>query len=216
MASYYDKVETSLRSRSQRLTAELVGRLIAGQLPASGGWSPIVQRLDRIWNDIRRSAAKIPDTGEHSLTLLVDEDHYACVTTARDEASDSVVLGCDIYGEAAETSVLVPMERAAARGSKVHLFYRRPSRYLIAEGRLPDPQIIDKRGMQLEKVDGLHGKFLAWDDLGVAISSFNWLSTSVRGTRARGAELGVLVRDTGVREALASKIDKASKGKIVI
>jgi hypothetical protein len=57
---------------------------------------------------------------------------------------------------------------------------------------------------------------LAWDDASIAISSFNWLSTVVVGTRARGAEIGILTFGPNVRKMLAEKLVFASNGLIDI
>jgi phosphatidylserine/phosphatidylglycerophosphate/cardiolipin synthase-like enzyme len=211
LSSYYDLIEVSLRTRSQRLATTVLGRLIATQQPPSGDWSPVARRLDRIWGELRRRSRAKDEIGEHNLSLLTDDDHYACITLARDKAQHSIAVGCDLYGLAAETSVLVPMERAVQLGRQVQLFYRRPSRYLTQEGRSPDA-----RGLPLSQVSKLHGKFVIWDEAALAISSFNWMSTVVLGTRARGAELGVLALGPGLHAILSKKLENASGGEVKI
>ena len=54
-------------------------------------------------------------------------------------------------------------------------------------------------------MDELHGKYLLWDTDAAAMTSFNWLSTVVDGTRIRGNELGVLVRGPELRSILCAK-----------
>lgn len=216
LSSYFDAIEISQRSRSRRLAMQIVGRLIASQQPASGGWSAVARRLERIWNDLRLRARANPEVGSHSLSLLVDDDHYTCVTRARDHAKNNIVLGCDLFGLAAETSVLVPMTRAVELGKTVQMFYRRPSRFLAQEGIELDVKLLTDRGCSLTKVPTLHGKFLAWDNEALAVTSFNWLSTVVDGTRARGAEIGVLSLGRGLREILATKLKLSSQGVLEI
>jgi hypothetical protein len=195
---------------------QIVGRLIASQQPASGGWSAVARRLERIWNDLRLRARIKPEAGTHSLSLLVDDDHYTCVTRARDHAKSSIVLGCDLFGLAAETSVLVPMTRAVELGKAVRMFYRRPSRFLAQEGMELDVKSLTDRGCSLAKIPALHGKFLAWDNEALAITSFNWLSTVVDGTRTRGAEIGILSLGQNLRDIIASKLKASSKGALEI
>jgi phosphatidylserine/phosphatidylglycerophosphate/cardiolipin synthase-like enzyme len=215
LQSLYDTVvEVSLRSRSSRLALQLMGHLAAAQLPSSGGWPPVARRLDRIWSEIRHTAWRA-EIGRHALQLLVDDDHYACIRLARDEGRRSIVLGCDIYGSAAERSVLVPMRRAAELGAEVRLYFRRSSRFLVQEGRKPDPAAHLTQGVVLETAPMLHGKYLVWDDKALAVTSFNWLSTAVDGTRRSGAELGVLVRGPELRDALAAKLVAASRGMVL-
>ena len=106
------------------------------------------------------------------------------------------------------------MQRAAELGKKIRIFYQRPSKYFRDVGRMPDAQTINDRGISLRSCEGLHGKFLIWDDEDVAITSFNWLATVTDGTRNRGAEIGVWVSGPEIRTMLASKIETASGGKI--
>lgn len=216
LSSYFDAIEISQRSRSRRLAMQIVGRLIASQQPASGGWSAVARRLERVWNDLRLRARAKPEAGSHSLSLLVDDDHYSCVTRARDHARSSIVLGCDLFGLAAETSVLVPMTRAVELGKTVRMFYRRPSRFLAQEGMDLDLQSLTDRGCSLTKISSLHGKFLTWDDDALAVTSFNWLSTVVDGTRTRGAEIGILSFGKNLREIISSKLRSSSKGTLDI
>jgi hypothetical protein len=209
-------IEVSQRSRSQRIAMQLLSRLIAAQQPPSGGWSAVARRLSRIWDELRHRVRAKSEVGSHALRLLADEDHYACITAARDDARRSIIVGCDLYGVAAETSVLVPMTRAAELGRQVRLFYRRPSRFLAEEGRVPNTEEIRVRGISLEQIPNLHGKFLAWDGDNLVVTSFNWLSTSVANTRARGAELGIMTSGPDMRDILSKKLIVASKGSIDI
>ncbi|WP_262299008.1 phospholipase D-like domain-containing protein [Microvirga sesbaniae] len=216
LSSDFDWIEASIRSRSQRLAVQLLGKLIASQLPAVGSWSPVARRLNSLWSRLRQQAQDIPENGIHEIRLLADQDHYACITHARDVAAENIVIGCDLYGLAAETSVLVPMERAAETGRKVSLFYNRASKLLTQEGRTPDPVAIQKRGMMIESVPEFHAKFLLWDEQAMAITSFNWMSTVVQGGRTKGAELGLLVEGPELRTIFAEKLALSSGGKVDI
>jgi hypothetical protein len=165
---------------------------------------------------LRLRARAKSEAGTHSLSLLVDDDHYTCVTRARDDAKHSIVLGCDLFGLAAETSVLVPMTRAVELGKDVRMFYRRPSRFLAQEGMELDLKLITDRGCSLTKIPTLHGKFLAWDSDALAVTSFNWLSTVVDGTRIRGAEIGILSLGQNLRGIIADKLNVCSNGALEI
>lgn len=211
LSSYFTSIEVSVRCRSRMLAAQILGRLLAAQMPASGAWSRVVHRLNRTWNEVRPRAAEI---GEYELSLLVDDDHYGCIRTARNEAKRNIVIGCDIYGVAADTSVLPPLQRAAERGAKVQMYYQRPSRQLSEKNAPPDPRALQMRGIELRVVKGLHGKFLLWDESALAITSFNWMAASVDGTRSQGAEIGVLVRGPALQALIASKFKEASAGAI--
>lgn len=213
LSTQFDALDVSVRTRSQRLIAQTLGYLIAAQVPPSGSWSQLVRRLNRSWDSVRRNTQLAAEVGEFRLTLLADADHYACVTKARDEATNEIVVACDLFGLSAETSVLVPLERAGELGKTPRLFYSRPSRFLSERGGPPDADAIRKRGMDVVQVEELHGKFLMWDSDALAISSFNWLASSVTGSRSRGAELGVLIQGPGIAALLREKLRETPLGR---
>ncbi|WP_051903747.1 phospholipase D-like domain-containing protein [Neorhizobium vignae] len=208
LSSWFTAIDVSFKTVSPRLTSEILSHLISAQLPASGSWPAVVRRLNHSWNAVKLVSRRHAESGTHALNLMSDGDHYACVTMARDRARNSIVVGCDLFGLAAETSVLVPMERAAQLGRKPLISYQRPSKGLVESGRAPRAEEVERRGIAIRQVPELHGKFLAWDSDAVAITSFNWLSTVVDGSRAKGAELGVLVNGAGVAELLLTKLRK--------
>jgi hypothetical protein len=213
LATEWGSVEISVRAKNPTFGAQVMSHLVSAQIPPSGDWPRVVHRLNGIWNAMRRSAGRWQPHGAHYLRLVADSDHYACVTLARDKARRDIVLGCDLFGLTAETSVLVPLERAADLGRNVRLYYRRVSRGMERDGKKPDAAELARRGISLFRVDALHGKFLAWDEEAIAITSFNWLAT-VAGTRARGAELGVLIFGPGLRTILTRKMAEVSSGEI--
>lgn len=214
LSTEFDWTEVSAKISNQRFAASILSRLIAAQLPASGSWSAVARRLDRHWSELKQKISGVQDTsdGQHEIVLLMDDDHYACVTYARDFAKDQISIGCDLFGLSAETSVLVPMAEAASNKCKVDLFYCRPSKLLSDEGRRPDPNQINARGMTLTATPELHAKFLSFDDDAVAITSFNWMSTVVSGSRARGAEIGILIEGGGVAKVLRAKLAELGIG----
>jgi phosphatidylserine/phosphatidylglycerophosphate/cardiolipin synthase-like enzyme len=209
LSSWYDAIDVSLRVANAQLVGLLLNRLIATQQPAAGGWPPLSTRLNRVWQQVRLHRGK--PNGDHKLRLISDNEHYAIVTAARDAAIESsppadIVVGCDLYGLSAETAVLTPLETAAAAGCGVTLLYQRPSRYLEEEGRRPDAVACARRGLFLERIDKLHGKFLICGDDEFTVSSFNWLSTALDGTRSRNAEFGLLVAGKHVARLLRKRL----------
>lgn len=213
LQSQFVSLDVSVRSHSQRLALQFLNRLLAAQIPPSGSWPAVARRLNADWQRVHYHALN-QEAGAHKLIVLSDQDHYACVRHARNIAKDSIIIGCDIYGLAAETSVLVPMQRAAELGKHVRLLYQRPSKLLRETGRVPEVTELAKRGLMLEQYDGLHGKFLLWDEDSLAVSSFNWLSTVADGTRVSGAELGVFISGPSLRQCFAEQMLAASAGRI--
>jgi phosphatidylserine/phosphatidylglycerophosphate/cardiolipin synthase-like enzyme len=212
LSSWFDLTEVSVRLHNPSLIGSILSRLIATQQPASGAWPPMTIRLSRTWSAIRRQKWEAQgDSGAHAVRIVADREHYTCVTQMRDEAiragaGTKVFVGCDLYGAAAESSVMTPMARAAECGCVVTVSYRRPSKYLRDEGLKPEPGMAEKRGIRLQVANALHGKFILVGDDILAVSSFNWLSTSVEGTRTRSAELGLLIRGNGLASVLYEKL----------
>jgi hypothetical protein len=213
LSSEFDWLEMSLHTRSNRIALQLFGRLMAAQLPPSGVWPTVGRRLESKWQNVRKLIAK-PEEGPHRLELLLDRDHYACVTRARDQAQNQIDIGCDLFGLAAETSVLVPLTRAAELERKVNLRYCRPSKSLAEEGRGPDVATLKARGIMVDLVPQLHGKYLLWDNEALAFTSFNWLSTVVDGTRVRGAEIGILACGPNLRSMFENKQPVLPRGLV--
>lgn len=208
LSSNFDALDVSLRTRSPGIASKLLSWLTTTQQPSVGGWSHQARRINAAWGAARLLAADREEVGEHQLSLLVDTDHHACLRKARDDATKSLLVACDLYGLAAETSVVVPTAEAAKDGVNVQLFYSRASKLLREEGRTPDAADLAKRGLRLLQIDELHGKFLIWDDESLAVTSFNWLSTAVDGARARGAEFGLLVEGAELRQKFIERLSE--------
>lgn len=206
LSSDFDWMEVSLRTRSSLFASKVLSRLLSSQLPAVGNWSSTARRLNTIWSQLKHQVRTRQNVGQYSISLITDSDHYACVTLARDYAKKDIEITCDLFGLSAETSVLVPMETAAARGIAVRLEYTRPSKFLLEEGQEPSPPEIEKRGIRIKRLTNVHAKYLGWDDDSLVISSFNWMATAIDGRRYRGAEIGALIEGPGIRKILALKL----------
>lgn len=207
LSSWYDALDISIVSRSPGLAVRLMSWLLETQLPAIGGWSAQTRRLNDFLSLARIEAQKNDEAGEHAVKLLVDDDHFAALRMARDYAEQDIVLGCDLFGNAAETTTIVPMERSAELGRKVHIYYARPTKRLLDAGLAPKSEDYAARNLALGKISKLHGKFLVWDTASFVASSFNWLST-IPDTRVRGAEFGLLIEGAPLRERLRAACKK--------
>lgn len=208
LSTIFDAVDVAVRLRSEGLAARLLTLMLSMQVPPAGSWPPVARRLDNAWAATRRRGE--PERGTHGVDVLTDGDHYAAVRTARDDARYDIVVACDLLGRAAETSAFVPLEEAARDGTKVGLFYFRPSEALQASERVPSNEDMAARGMALTAIPDLHAKLLAWDFEDLIVTSFNWLATTVVDTYARGAEIGVRMRGDGVRRMLGEKLSEGS------
>jgi len=211
LSSWYDALDVSVRIHNPELISQLLGRLISTQQPASGDWPPMTVRLNRIWDQVKKSVPKWTSEGSFNLRLVADTEHHVCVTDARDLAIGSpdavrLTVACDLFGLSAETSVLTPMTTAAAAGNPVELLFQRPSKFLQEQGRRPEPENAETRGLKLTEVPKLHGKVLLAGPDTVVVTSFNWMSTALDGIRSRNAEFGIRVRAPGVADRLRERL----------
>jgi hypothetical protein len=211
LSSWFDAIDVSVRVHNPGLISQLLGRLISTQQPASGDWPPMTIRLNRVWDKVRASGVGWTSSGSYRVRLVADTEHHVCVTDARDLAMSSIepmrlTVACDLFGLSAETSVLTPMETAAAGGNPVDLLFQRPSKFLREEGRRPEAERAKERGLKLVEVPKLHAKvLLAGNDMAV-VTSFNWMSTALDGTRSRGAEFGIRLVSPGAAELLRLRL----------
>lgn len=211
LSANYGQVEISVRSRHPLLVARIAQILAGLQMPSSGPWPASTRRLLDIWQGLR-SRPPTAD-GVCELSLVLDDEHYAVVRRARDVARVGIVVGCDLYGIAAETSVLAPTATSAAEGVRVTIVYSKLTDRLRDEGRGPDERVLKEQGIECLASPGLHGKFMGWDARDVTITSFNWLSTVVDPSKPRFAEIGLSISGDGVGAALMRKVN--STGLIV-
>lgn len=207
LSSDFDWMEVSVRTRSALFASKVMSRLVSRQLPAVGGWSQTARRLNSIWSQVKHRVKVTPEIGDYSLRMITDKDHYACVTLARDRAKEEIEIACDLYGQSAETSVLVPMETAVAHGLRVELKYSRQSQSMIDEGHIISDSAILNRGIEITRKPNWHAKYLGWDNDNLAVTSFNWMATATAEPAGSGAEIGVLITGPSVREMLKRKIN---------
>ena len=206
LSTQFDAIELSLHTTSTGIVSEVIAHLLASQLPAAGDWPSVARRLNAIWGEVRKRGQDENGEGSHQLALVVDGEHYEIIRHARNVAKTYIHLGCDIFGMAADTAALVPMQTAKERGVSVRLNFQRPSRFLTGLGVEPEQHCSTRYGLSLTRHKELHAKFLAWDETNVVISSFNWLATALSGGRSRGLEIGVLVSGPVVGEVLKRKL----------
>lgn len=208
LSSDFDWMEVSVCSKSLLFTSQVLSRLLSCQIPAVGSWTGTAHRLNSVWSKIKQKENCTKESGLYSISLVDDHDHYSCVTLARDTAKEKIEIVSDLYGLAAETAVLVPMETAAKHGIKVSVGYTRASRLLLEEQKMPSPSELKKRGIVLEKMEKVHAKYLGWDNDNLVITSFNWMATALDGGRSRGAEIGAFIEGPNIHQMLIRKLSK--------
>lgn len=212
LSADYTALEVSVRLKDPALVQEVAGLLADLSRSPSGAWGRDVHTLLRIQDACRRRAAAAPPPGPGGAKamLVFDDEHYAAVREARNSSASSAEVGCDLFGSAAETSVFVPLGMLAEEdGASVQVFYNRPTEAFASEldesiGRFAS------REVAIRHCPRLHGKFLAWNDETIAITSFNWLSASLGAGNRRGSEVGILIRDRGLVRGFFDRMSAAT------
>jgi phosphatidylserine/phosphatidylglycerophosphate/cardiolipin synthase-like enzyme len=205
LSSAYVNAEISVRIRDPLLVRDLANAFATLQMPASGRWDRSVMRLVMIGEDCRLAETADPQSKSGAMVLF-DDDHYAAIRDARDNALTRIVAGCDWLGSAAETSVFVPTRTAAREGlQEVLLLYQRADERTLSGLEMLRSDL-QSAGVTLKEAPGLHGKFLVWDSDNLAITSFNWLSTAIRGYQQGASEIGILINAPGLGDALLTKL----------
>ena len=206
LSADYTGIELSVRLREPHLVQEVAGALADLCRAPSGAWGRDVTSLLKIRDRCRRTAPSNRSRLAKAM-LVFDEEHYAAVRDVRNVAPTSVNIGCDLFGPAGETSVLVPLQTSEREDrSTVRVLYKRPTEGFEAEVDRTIARFSSEK-TTITQVPQLHGKFLSWDDETVIITSFNWLAASLGSGHASGSELGIFIHDHFIVKALHEKLE---------
>ena len=101
----------------------------------------------------------------------------------------------------------MPSEAAAKRGVESAILYSMPSKPVEKKHARELEVETGANGVRLLKVarPALHGKFVAWDDDDVVITSLNWTSGAAHSDHPTN-DLGIHLRAPGLAELLVSRL----------
>ena len=198
LSADYTCLELSVRLREPRLVQEVAGVLADMSRPPSGAWGRDVTMLLKVQERCRLAALGRPKTDEVEqprAMLVIDDEHYAAVRDVRNASARTVMVGCDLFGPAGQTTVFEPLGIAAQEdGTAVRVLYNRPTSTFKDKLDNTVARFVGS-SIAVSNCPGLHGKFLAWNDETLVVTSFNWLAASAGPARLSVGELGVLIRD---------------------
>ncbi len=152
------------------------------------------------------AAAPDPDA-DADVAVLVGDDHDRLLRDASGRAERRFVVGSHRLGSTARPGALLPSQVAARPGVSVAMIYsqvskpwkQRDVRELQAEAEAAGVKLV-----HCGKIP-LHGKFLAWDEDDIAITSVNWASASSDPDFPEG-EVGVHIRLPGIAKACLDRV----------
>jgi hypothetical protein len=212
LSSVYRSVDVSIRLREPASIATIADALAFLRIPPSDKWTTDVYRLAQIRNECRRRGRRCE--GSHRVAVIRDREHLAAVREARDTAVSRIFAACDLLGPAGETSVFVPARAAAKDGVSVTLIHNSLATTLSPEERDRTAVALAELGINLWSAGNIHGKFMAWDEEALVVTSFNWLATTPDPWKPRGAEIGVIIKGPGLVEGLKARFSGLAEIKV--
>jgi cardiolipin synthase A/B len=208
LSTPYRRVEASVVIRDGRIASQLLHE-ICEMCFATIRNAPLVGELDQLAERIgRQQGAR--QQGEAQVRLVLGDEHGHLMRQARDEARNSIWVGADRFGQAAEARALIPMMAAGRAGVTGRVLFSRSVSPLTEQDLADLTMEAAEAGVQLSEVaeEVLHGKFLLWDDDNVVITSLNWSSAGTRRDNPWG-EIGVHVRLPGVGRAMRPELEES-------
>ena len=202
--SPFRSVEASVRLNEPVVVGQLARHLALLLVPVFGE-DRVVDRLVSIYEECQ---ARPTTAGPHSASVVTDENHYAAVRDAMEDAGPggTVILGSHKFGHAAATTVFDPMVAAARRGAIVKLFFTKVLPNFGDERAGASQETLARDAVDLSRAgEDLHAKFIGWNDR-LLVTSFNFLSASMNGRNRGGSEFGVLMSGPGIVEEFQEKL----------
>lgn len=151
-----------------------------------------------------------------SVTLVEGQAHEAIAREASGAARHRLVFGSHRLGATARPGALLQCMAAAAREQMdATVIYTRASGPLKRADARELEREMAALGVRLIAQTGvpLHGKFLAWDDDDIVVTSFNWASATVDSAFPQ-SEIGVHVRAPGLGADVLRRVAEKLPGLV--
>jgi hypothetical protein len=202
LSSPFRSVELSVVLRDPAVVAELATALERA-VGRRGLSDTVATELALI---ARSERARPKSEGAAQITIVLGEAHDGLMRAASGAARKQFIVGSHRLGATARPGAILPGEFAARAGVKTLVLYTRPSGPVKSRDARALTADAATHGVQLiETSVPVHGKFLAWDDDDVVVTSLNWASAA-GAPDFPGAEIGVHVRSSGVAATLLARL----------
>lgn len=159
----------------------------------------IATEMAIVARDLRRHT---PKGGPAKVSLMFGDNHDALMRTASGSAKHRMVVGSHRLGSTARPGVVMQGEAAVERAKvDVTLLYTMPSGPLKNRHARKLAEEAAVNGVNLVKAGQipLHGKFVAWDNDDLVVTSLNWASAS-GDLDFPQADIGVHISATGIAD----------------
>ncbi|MCI3133130.1 phospholipase D-like domain-containing protein [Phenylobacterium aquaticum] len=209
LSTSFQSFEASVRLRDPVIIADAVDQVAELSRGSNGHWTTLTGEMAALAARLRTLPR--PSGGKAQIMLVIGSKHAEEMRSARDEATDRILVASHRFGLAARTAVLTPALAAARdRGISTEIFYGTTSGPVggseVAEITLATSQ----EGITIRPIHDprLHAKVLAWDTDTVVISSQNWLSADPPDSNPR-QEIGIAIRAAGAATQFIDRFNAA-------
>lgn len=204
LSSPFQSVELSVILRDQHVVADLalsIQRLVGRR----GLADDMATEMAVTTRDLRRHASS---QGSAKISIVIGETHDQLIRAASG-ASHRFLVGSHRLGSTARPGAIMQGETAAGReGVKAIVLYTQPSGPLKNRHTRVLEEEADGNGLILRRTrkPPLHGKFAAWDNDDIVITSLNWASAASDPDFPWG-DIGVHITAPGIADEFAARLE---------
>ncbi|MGE5502770.1 MAG: phospholipase D-like domain-containing protein, partial [Ignavibacteriales bacterium] len=195
LSSPFQAVELTAILRDQHAVAD-VATALQQLVGRRGVLDDIATEMHVTARDLRRLPAGL---GQATVSIVMGATHDKIIREASGRAARRFVVGSNRLGSTARPGAIMQGEAAAARpGVAATVMYAYPSGPLKNRHARALADEAALNGVRLLKTKiPLHGKFVAWDDDDIVVTSLNWASASCDADFPWG-EIGIRISGPGI------------------
>ncbi len=205
LSSPFRSTEISAVLRDPPVVVEVVLALqcISG---GRGLSNPVSNELAMIVADLRKRPS---GGGSDRITVLAGVHHDALMREASGVAQSRLVVASNRLGSTAVPGALLPSEFAARSGLTPIVLYSIESGPISAEAANELTREVQANGVILLKLKEpiLHGKFVAWNENDIVVTSLNWASAATSNDKPWD-EVGVHIAAAGIATTAVNALKK--------
>ncbi len=196
LSSPFRAVELTVVLRDPRIVADVV-TAVQRMVGRRGLSDDIANEMALTASDLRHFE---PPEGAAEISLILGDGHDGLMRNASGSACDRILVGSNRLGSTARPGVVMQGEAAADRGKvRATLIYTRPTGPLKNRHARKLADEAAENGVRLVRTGEipLHGKFVAWDDDDIAVTSLNWASAATDDDFPQ-SDIGVHIKAVGI------------------